>query len=421
MTWIKFLNFFSDTVQIFNEKLVLIATALLLFSFQILVLTEQKPHYIIVVLICVVLLIVNINGYFNYIKLLYLLPLTLSMIYFLSQHKAGSPFILSILNYLIIPLVFLNHNFHDFDLNKMMKLFQWFIVFCFLGLLLQVIGIESPFLDLELAITNEVVKERYGSFAGSTLVLGFYASISTIYTYYTYVYKSDKSIKNIFFLLISLSTLFLAQSRRYYVFTFIIMGLIYFFGGNKEFKLGKIIAKNKWAILIIIALIVGSFLLKDQVFLFMRFYSTFDFANDGSNVLRAIKWLEAIQQFLDNFWFGAGLGDMGAVGKDLQELTVYELTVAESYFLKVFVEGGVFMGIAFIVMMIFLLKKSLKHIKQRSIDSFAAYIFIFFFLDCFMSMTMEYVLASILFWLSIAIITKSNPTDTSLKKLSLSN
>ena len=351
---------------------------------------------------------VNINGYFNYIKLLYLLPLVLSMVYFLSQHKAESPFILSILNYLIVPLVFLNHNFQNFNFEKMMKLFQWFIIFCFFGLLIQVLGIESSFLDLELAITNDVVKERYGSFAGSTLVLGFYASISTIYTYYTYVYEKNKSIKNIVFLLISLSTLFLAQSRRYYVFTFIIMVLIYFIGGNRDFKIGKIISKNKWIILLIIAMIVGSFLMQDQVFLFMRFYSTFDFANDGSNVLRAIKWLEAIQQFLDNFWFGAGLGDMGAVGKNLQELSVYELTVAESYFLKVFVEGGVFFGTAFIIMIVFLLKKSLKILKNHSSNSFAAYIFLFFFLDCFMSMTMEYVIGSILFWLAISVIIKEN-------------
>ena len=155
-------------------------------------------------------------------------------------------------------------------------------------------------------------------------------------------------------------------------------------------------------------MIVGSFLMQDQVFLFMRFYSTFDFANDGSNVLRAIKWLEAIQQFLDNFWFGAGLGDMGAVGKNLQELSVYELTVAESYFLKVFVEGGVFFGTAFIIMIVFLLKKSLKILKNHSSNSFAAYIFLFFFLDCFMSMTMEYVIGSILFWLAISVIIKEN-------------
>lgn len=401
---IHFFSFVSDSLQVFNQKMVNIATVLLLFSFQILVFTEQKPHYLVVVLICIVLLLVNLTTYFNYLKFIYLLPLLISVFYYISQNKPDTPFVLSILNYVIIPFVFLNHNFQTFDFTKTMQLFQWFTVFCFLGLMLQVAGIQAPFLDLELAITNDVVKERYGSFAGSTLVLGFFTSISSIYTYYTYVYHKNKSIKNLVVLAISLTSLFLAQSRRYYIFTFVIMFLIYFLGTNREFKIFTIIKKNKWAILVILSFIIVSFMFQDKVFLFMRIYSTFDFANDASNVLRAIKWLEAIQQFLDHFWFGAGLGDMGAVGKNLQEEDVYEIAVAESYYLKVFVEAGVFFGIAFVCMMIFLLKKSFQIIRANSNKSFAAYIFIFFFVDCFMSMTLEVVLASILFWISVSII-----------------
>ncbi len=410
-TLVKYFNVFSDSLQIFNLKMVEIATLVLLFSFQILVFTEQKPHYLIVVFICILLLLVNLNGYFNYLKFLYLFPLLISVFYYLAQQKPDTPFILSILNYVIIPLVFLNHHFQKFDFTRTMKLFQGFTVFCFFGLLLQVVGIEAPFLDLELAITNDVVKERYGSFAGSTLVLGFYTSISSIYTYYDFIYHKNKSLKNIVLLLISLVSLFLAQSRRYYFFTLVVMFLIYFLGTNKDFKLFTIINKNKWVILLIVTFIIVSFLLQDKVFLFMRIYSTFDFANDASNVLRAIKWLEAIQQFIDHFWFGAGLGDMGAVGKNLQEEDVYEIAVAESYYLKVFVEGGIFFGTAFVCMMIFLLKKAFKLIKDNSTKSFAAYIFIFFFVDCFMSMTMEVVLGSILFWLSVSIISIDSLTE----------
>lgn len=412
---IQYFSFISDTLQVFNQKMVNIATLLLLFSFQILVFTEQKPHYLVVVFVCFILLFVNLNTYFNYLKFIYLFPLLISIFYFVSQNKPDNPFILSILNYVIIPLVFLNHNFQTFDFTKTMQLFQWFTVFCFLGLILQVLGVQAPFLDLELAITNDIVKERYGSFAGSTLVLGFFTSISSIYTYYTYVYHKDKSIKNLVLLAISLTSLFLAQSRRYYIFTFIIMFLIYFLGTNKEFKPFTIIRKNKWAILIILIFTIVSFMLQDKVFLFMRIYSTFDFANDASNVLRAIKWLEAIQQFLDHFWFGAGLGDMGAVGKNLQEEDVYEIAVAESYYLKVFVEAGIFFGISFVCMMIFLLRKSYQLIRANSNKSFAAYIFIFFFVDCFMSMTLEVVLASILFWISVAIISLDSLPEKSLQ------
>lgn len=405
MFFTKYFNFLSDTLNTFNHKLVTIATIFLLFSFQILAFTQQKPHYLIVVFICFLLVIINMNGYFNYIKFFYLFPLLLSIFYFIINYKAGSPFILSILNYVIIPFVFLNHNFQDFNLEKLMKPFQWFIVFCFFGLLLQLVGFEAPFLDLELARTNDIVKERYGSFAGSTLVLGFYAAISTIYGYYTIIYEKNKSIYNIVIFITSLATLFLAQSRRYYIFSFIIMLLIYFFGSYQNFKISTILTKNKWGILSIIALLVVSFMLQDKVFFFMRFYSTFDYVNDGSNILRAIKWLEAIQRFLDNFWFGAGLGDMGAVGKNLQEITVQEISVAESYFLKVFVEGGFFFGLSFIAITVYLLKKSFSVLKNPT-KAFAAYIFIFFFIDCFMSMTLEYVLGSILFWISISIITK---------------
>lgn len=413
---LKYLNVFEDTILMANQKLVNLIALALLLSFQILTLTNQKPHYILVVLVCILLLIINFNGYINYIKLLYFIPLLVSVFFYLSQNSPDNPFILSILNYLIIPMVFLNHNFQDFDFSSTMKLFQGFTVVCFFGLLLQVIGIESPFLDLELAITNDVVKERYGSFAGSTLVLGFYTSISTIYSFYNYVYKKDSSIQNIILFCISIISLFLAQSRRYYIFSFIIMFLIYFLGNSNITNPFKIVFKNKIVILAMVSLIVITYFLQDKAFLLMRFYSTFDFANDGSNVLRAIKWLEAIEQFLENFWFGAGLGDMGAVGKNLQELSVYELSVAESYFLKVFVEGGIFFGSAFIIMMIYLLIRSFKFIRRSPSQSFAAYIFIFFFLDCFMSMTMEYVLGSILFWLSISVITKDVLTLHSSKE-----
>ena len=83
MFFTKYFNFLSDTLNTFNHKLVTIATIFLLFSFQILAFTQQKPHYIIVVFICFLLVIINMNGYFNYIKFFYLFPLLLSIFYFI--------------------------------------------------------------------------------------------------------------------------------------------------------------------------------------------------------------------------------------------------------------------------------------------------------------------------------------------------
>ena len=404
----KDIRFSTITLSYFNSKMVELCFWLLLFSFQILVLTGLKPHYFLVTAISLIIFVINLQPYINVLKSIYFLPLFTSILYHvLFNRNIDLAFILSILNYVIIPLVFFHRSFYSFDLYKSVYCFKWFTVLCFVGLMLQIVGVEAPFLDLEFAITDGIVKHRYGSIAGSTLVLGFFTSISFIYCFYNYIYLKDSSKQNIVFLIISLISLFLAQSRRYYVFTFIICALIFYFGKTKRTSLKYFFSKYKYYLISILLFFLIAFFLKDDVFLFARFYSTFDYKNDASNVLRAIKWIEAILNFVHHFWFGAGIGNMGAVGKNVSELTPEELTVAESYYLKVFVEGGIFFGLAFVVLIVNTLKRTFILLKHNSSYSFVCYIFLFFFLDCFMSMTLEYVIGSILFWISIAII--NNP------------
>jgi O-antigen ligase len=398
------------TLKELNSRIVAFATIVLLFSYQLLTITGQKPHYIIFVFLCLVLIFFNLTPNFNRIKFVYLTTLSLSIIHFVLNKELDAPFVLSLLNYIVIPIVFLNRNFQDFDLNRILVFFQWFTLLCFLGLLVQIVGFESRFFGLEYAWTNEVLHERYGSFAGGTLVLGYIASISSIYSIYILVYERKKSTYSIGILIVSLLTLILAQSRRYYIFVFVIGVLIYLFNINKKYSLKKFFKVNGLIAASIIIIFSSLFFIKDSSFYLMRFFSTFDFVGDSSNVLRVIKWLDAIQKFLDNFWFGTGAGALGTIGKNIEDTSIQESAVAESYYLKAFVEGGIFFGLAFIGIMFMLLSKAIRFFRNKE-KALAAYIFFFFFLDCFMSMTLEYALASMLFWISISIMLKEVPNE----------
>jgi len=396
------------TVEAINYWLIAVLTWVLLFSFVFLSLTGSKPHYIIFIAISILLAIFNFSKNVIGIKALYIIAFIVPSFVFLISHAADKPFVYNLLTYLFIPFIFFSSYFESFEIGRILKIFQIFTVCSFIGILLQIAGINLPFLALEYAWIGEAQTKRYGSLAGGTLNLGFFSAISIIYTWYDRIYNRVKTGGNSWILLISIATLLLSSARRYIVFLAPVILLIYLFDVNKTInkqKLKKTVVYILASIGVIFALL---FSIKDSSLYLVRFFATFDFVNDGSNAVRVLKWLEAIDKFMANFWFGAGAGAQGAIGKEIDLDDLDTVTVAESYYLKVLVEGGIFFGLFFFGFMIYQLTRAFKFIRVKQ-KALASFIIIFFFIDSFTSMSLEYVIGSVIFWICVS---KLNRNDS---------
>ncbi len=395
-----------------NINLVWFSAILCLAGYPIGVITGVKVHYLLFSFFSFILFFVNFyKGGINKFKAYYFITLLIPTAHFLATRTIDLPFIYSALNYVIVPLVFFSINFSKFNLNVFVRIFQLFTFINLIGLILQTIGFESPILQQEFTYTNDVLHDRYGSFAGGSLVLGFIASISTIFSFYDLLCNKKRDALTYLNIVISLLTLVIAQSRRFYIFILIVLALMFLISSNKRINKKKLI-KN----LIIIAIAVAGFIFflyqfKNDNYYASRFFSTFDFKYDASNALRILMWIKAFQTFINNFWFGIGMGGIGTIGKDVFDnlKDVEDLFVSESYFLKSFVEGGIFFGTCFFLISLHFFKKSFKELRNKN-KSLAAYLFIFLFLDSFVSTTLETLLATLIFWIAVSIL-HYNDTD----------
>lgn len=400
----------SISVNSLNNIIVLISTFFLLAGFPLQVITGQKLHYYIFFFNSLLLLVINIRPILNKYKIVYFSIISIPVFFFLISKSVDTAFIFSLIPYIIAPLVYWGNAFHNFSLKPVMQMFQAFTVLYFVGVILQMIGFESIFLNIDITITDGELHDRYGSFAGGTLALGLTASFSLMYCFYEFVYYKNKSITNFFLILTSLLTIVFAQSRRYYLFVFIIGFLIFWFNPNREIKNKK----QKFKVILIstlaiVLLIIFLYIIRDTNYYLVRIFSVFDFSGDESNVLRVVKWIEAIQYFLNNFWTGMGFGATGTIGKNFDPTvtSLDEIIVAESYYLKILVECGIIFGLTYFAIQIFFLKKAFKQLKNYEV-AFAAYSMLFFFIESFTSTALESAISSMLFWISASVIVKTN-------------
>lgn len=390
------------TISALTELIITIGAIFLMLGNPIQVITGIKLHYFIFIILSLVAFIVNISYYINITKAVYFILLLISITVFLIYKPIDLPFIYSLLTYIIIPFIFFNRKFKNFDFTLLMKAFEVFTFLNFIGVLLQVMGFQSAFLHVDLVRTEGELYLRYGSIAGGTLALGFTATISSIYTFYLIIYNKEKSLYNFFVLSFSIITLLLAQSRRYYFLIFIIMIITYVFNANKTYNYKKIISLALGSIILITIAFYIAFALKNQVYFLQRAFSIFNFDDDAANLERVAKWILAINTFIKNIWFGIGIGGTGTIGKNFTEDTsLDDILTAESFYLKIFVECGIFFGLFLLGLFVVTLKKSFKALRNYD-TALAAIFFLFFFMECFMSTSLESPLASMLFWICMS-------------------
>ena len=134
--------------------------------------------------------------------------------------------------------------------------------------------------------------------------------------------------------MVSIATMVLAQSRRFYIMAFIMMLVIYFFNPEKKYDAKKVGRIFLGAVIFILLLAFGLYLAKGKFFYLERLLSIVDFKNDPANLERISKWLMAIDAFLSHIWMGMGIGAAGIIGKNYNEtVSVTDVFVAESYYL----------------------------------------------------------------------------------------
>jgi hypothetical protein len=409
------LNSSSLSVRKWNGQVITFGMFLLLAGFPLSVITGDKYHYYIFSALCLLLFLFNLSSYINIYKAIYFVPLLISCVFNSITQAIDKIFILSILPYIIIPAIFFNRSFSRFDMQQLMKLFDFFTLFNLFGLLLQIADVQSRFLYQGLLYDDDGVHLRYGSFSGGTLGLGFVGSVSAINAFYRIIYYKERSFYNTMILLCAWSSLLLGLSRRFYVLTFIIMVIIFIFDANRNLskkKLNKVLIISIGSVALILYLL---FQFQDQSLLLKRAFSIADFENDDSNIMRLAKWVSAFETFINHFWMGKGIGSVGMIGKVIEEGdNVAELDVAESFFLKTFVECGVIFGTVFFILMISFVKRSFKALKNRD-TALAGFFIIFFAIDSIMSTSLEGPIGAVLFWLSVSIVCFQNISHKSIK------
>lgn len=401
------------SIKKISNGLINITIFFLLLGYPLQILTNQKIHYYFFIASSFILLFINIKSIVNVKKVIYFSLISLPLLHFLAFKAPDNAFWFSLIPYLLTPLVFWNNCFSDYDFEDMMKIFNGFTYFYFLGIIMQIAGIESPYLNIDITYTNGVLHDRYGSFAGGTLALGLTGSISLMYSLMQFLYNKDRGAYLIFTILVSFLTLLFAQSRRFYLLVFFVGLLLFWYNPNVKRKKRNINFKTIFLTISIIFLVfVGLYSIKDTNYYLERIFSVFDFTGDASNLMRVTKWVEAINYFLNNIWFGMGLGTTGTIGKNFDPAvdSLSDIIVAESYYLKILVECGLIFGSVYFFGQFYFLKTAFKRLSKKQY-AFPSICVIFYFLESFTSTSLESILSNILFWISISVLSRKEAID----------
>lgn len=402
------MNIKEFKISIFLKNILLLNFLILLLGYIIIQTIGVKIHYFIFILSSLIILgtCILYNAKPPILKITYLLYLTFLIVVSIAKNGVDATFLFTVVVYLFIPIVFYRSLFSDFNLLNFLNLFRLVNIFYAVGLLLQLVGKESILLDSQFTYTMGELQYRFGSFAGSSLLLGFVACVLLILSFFSYIHKKQKRSVNLIFICLGIFNLLVSQSRRFYIFIFFTICLMFLF---------KSVAKSKTKLhkyifgLIVVISLVSIFLtvFGDNYFM-NRLVSVFDFKNDSSNSLRIFMWINAINNFINNFWLGTGLGSTTVAGKDIwnQVDSIEDIVTTESYMLKNFVEGGVVFGLFFLNVIFRQLTKGFNAIKTMpsSNKALAGYFIIFFFLDSIVGTTLESIISSVIFWISVSIL-----------------
>ena len=330
----------------------------------------------------------------SYLHLAYLLIFSVSYL----VHILFFPFILnkllfSTVYYLIIPFIYGNNNISANQIYKSLKLCTYSSFLGIVGLAGQMSGFLQSF-KMEITDTLGEVHARYTSFFGSSILFGFISAINAVVLFYSLITAGKLKLNELFLFFASVACMIFSYTRGAYL--IFIVGVLTI----SALHLEKVKKAFKFTFIIIVLMLVFSLGMNLDLFL-TRLGSFFDFKNEGGNVERLLKWMNAIKIFLNNFWVGTAPGSTGSVGVSKEDAWEYANSygvVTESYVLKVFVENGVFVGIFFMLFYLLSIYKAFKFLNHPEKKLLLA-IFIAIVIESFTLQSLESPLISMIFWI----------------------
>jgi O-antigen ligase len=250
-------------------------------------------------------------------------------------------------------------------------------------------------------MTASEVHVRYTSFVGGALALGMISTITALSSAYWLFARKQYQLYNALVFIASIICLYFSFSRRGYV--ILALGLLVLSWGIYKAQ------KRGINMLFVASLLIGSTVLigatlGDLGTVFSRVWSTADFIDDPSNVLRAIKWIEAFNTIAEHPLLGVGFGASGTLGRDPSELLDADnIFTAESYYLQVIMEGGILVGVVVFFIIGQVVFGSLKRIRHDRQTLLSATILVSMAFESIAGAAITSPLMAILFWLAYGI------------------
>jgi len=387
--------------------LLLIASLCLIYSWPLQVAYGDKIGYWIFAVISAVILFLTKDARWSPVLSVYCLIITCVVVVqmaFISLplQQAFQPLVL----YLFVPFIYGRKIFDEDQLHWLLRALLICVPINFIGTLLQLSGYNSVYLVLQQTATLELLHDRYASFMGGVLSLGYVSMFNAICSLYYLLMsnrKKDKILYGVLFVL-AIFTLYFSFTRRFYVIFIIAAILMAIHRYNWRRVVISLVAIISITIVFNIV-VVDNMSDKSYNFLFLdRFASTFDFSGgDEGNEYRILKGIQAIDWSLTSPFLGLGVGSVGTIGKSIEELSENfdEAMIAETYYLHVAIDFGIFVAVYFLLFMLYLFYKSI--IEFHISGSIAALLLVLYPIDCIGSVELAGPFPAVMFWLCMGV------------------
>lgn len=388
--------------------LMLIASLCLIYSWPLQVAYGDKIGYWIFAVISVVIFLLTINAHWSPVLSIYCLIVAFMVvvqILFISLPLQQA--FLPLATYLFVPMIYGRTIMHEDQLRWLLKSLLIAVPINFLGILLQFSGYVDNILEIDSTETLGIVHERYTSFLGGSLMLGYVSMLNAIVAFYYFVYSEKKIPRILFgllFLLASITLLF-SYSRRFYLLWIVAVLFIptYRYGWRSMFT-----AFLAGGVLILSVVMVGNLFGNvsdsNRISISDRILSSFDINEGSGNDIRMIKNLQSLDLVISNPLTGLGVGSVGTIGKTKEELAdnFEDAVIAETYYLHIGVDFGVVVAILFTVMMFYLALISVREFNWSG--GLSALLIFLYVIESFVGASMNGVLPAVIFWMSLGVL-----------------
>jgi len=401
--------------------LLLIASLCLIYSWPLQVAFGEKIGYWVFGVISAVIFLLTIDARWSpilsgYCLIIAFVVLMQMAFVSLSMQQAFQPLVL----YLFVPLVYGRKIFDEDRLHWLLRALLICVPINTIGILLQLSGYGGDFLVLEQTATLGLVHDRYTSFIGGSLSLGYISMFNAICSLY-YLLTSNKHTDKLLYgvlLILSVYTLYNSFTRRFYILFVIAAILINLYRLNWRKILMALIAVMIVAIVLKIDSVNNSSNEPYKVQVWDRFMSTFDISGDEEgNQFRILKWTQAVEWSLSSPFLGLGVGTVGTIGKSIEELSenFKESIIAEMYLLHVAVDFGIVVAVYFVLFMGYIFYKSTVWFYLSG--SIVALLLILYPIDCIGSLELAAPFPALMFWLCLGVFFSSLFLNNNLKKV----